>query len=146
MTVPIQQGTLNRLRSSVVFANFPELTIQASNLTKEGISISFEGAASQNLPTMTGMVGSPEPYQQANITIHAVRSQALADSFKQQIETDTQMGSVNVIADTTTLSDYQIESCVITNVDPMAFDGNQPAFVVHLSGVYYANAALWAAN
>jgi len=95
---------------------------------------------------MTGVVGSPEPYQLVNITIHAVRSQALADSFKQQIETDTQMGSVNVIADTTTLSDYQIESCVITNVDALAFDGNQPAFVVHLSGVYYVNAALWAAS
>lgn len=146
MVAPVAQGVLNRLRASVVFADFPELTITSAYLTKEAINIAFQGEASQNLPTLTGVVGSPEPYQLAAITIHAVRSQALADAYKKQIETNTQMGSVNVITDSAALSDYQIESCVITNVDSLAFDGNQPAFIIHMSGVYYINSQLWDAS
>ena len=146
MVAPVSQGNLNRLRASVVFADFPELTITSAYLTKEAVGLAFEGAASQNLPTMTGVVGSPEPYMMANITIHAVRSQALSAAYQQQFLTDTQMGSVNITTDSTQLPDFQIESCVLTQIDPLAFDGNQPAFVVHMSGVWYVNAALWAAS
>ncbi len=146
MVAPIAQGVLNRLRSSVTYADFQELNIGSTNLTREAIQIAFQGDASQNLPTMTGMVGSPEPYQACTITIHAVRSQNLAASYKSQIETNTQMGSINVISDTTALPDYQIENVVLLGVDALAFDGNQPAFVIRLSGAYYVNAQLWAAS
>lgn len=146
MVAPVQLAPLNRLRASVVFADFPDLAIISTGLTREGVQLSFQGDASQNLPTMTGMVGSPEPYQTATITIHAVRSQGIAASYKAQIETNTQIGSINVITDAVNLPDYQIENVVLLGVDALAFDGNQPAFVIRLSGTYYVNSELWAAS
>ena len=146
MTVPISQGTLNRLRGSVVFAAFPELTVTAAYLAKEAITLNFEGEAAQKLPTMTGAVDSPEPYVMATIEIHVLRSQALSSAFKAQIEANTSVGSVNVITDSETLENYQIEQCVLLGTSGMNFDGNSPNFTIRLRGVYYVNSQLWASS
>jgi len=146
MVAPVSLAPLNRLRASVVFADFPELQIISTGLTREGVNLAFQGDASQNLPTMTGLVGSPEPYQVATITVHCVRSQAISAAFKNQIEQNTTLGSVNVITDASNLPDYPIENVVLLGVDPLAFDGNQPAFVIRMSGSYMVNAELWASS
>jgi hypothetical protein len=146
MTVPINQGTVNRLRGSVVYATRPDLTVTAAYLAKEAISIAFEGDAAQKLGTLTGAVDSPEPYVMATVELHLLRTQALADAYKLAIETNTSVGSINVIGDADTLSDYQIEQCVILGVQGLDFNGNSPNFTVRLKGVYYVNGAIWIAS
>ena len=146
MTVPINQGNVNRLRGSVVYATRPDLAVISSNLAKEAISITFEGDAAQKLPTMTGGVDSPEPYVMATVEIHLLRTQALAAAYKLAIETDTSLGSVNVIGDATTLPDYQLEGCILQGVQGLNFDGNNPNFTVRIRGIYYTNALMWAST
>jgi hypothetical protein len=146
MASQIQQGTLNRLRGSVVFADFPGLQVTAAFLGKEGISINPEGDTALQIPTMTGTVGSPEPFQMVTVTVHLLRTQALADAYKAQIETDTSVGSMNVIPDAATLSNYQIEECSIVGWQEMTFNGTEPGFQVRIRGTYYINSALWAAS
>lgn len=146
MTVPVQQGTLNRLRGSVVFAAFPELTVTAAYLAKEAISLNFGGDSAQNLPTMTGAVGSPEPYVMATVEIHLLRSQALSSAFKAQIEANSMIGSINVITDSEALENYQIEQCILQGVSGLNFDGNSPSFTVRITGIYYVNSQLWASS
>ena len=139
----IQQGTLNRLRGSVVYAENATLNVTAPYLAREAISIAFEGDAGMLIPTLTGGVTSPEPYQMATVTINLLKSQALADAYKVQIETNVNVGDISVIADSATLSDYQIGNCVLKGVRDVTYDGNVPGFVVTLTGVYQVNAALW---
>lgn len=139
----IQQGTLNRIRGSVVYADNPTLNVTAPFLSKECISIAFEGDAGMLIPTLTGGVTSPEPYQMATITINLVRSQALADVYKQQIEDNVNVGDVSVIPDTPTLSEYQINNCVLKGVRDVTFDGTQAGYVVMLQGIYVTNNGLW---
>jgi len=140
----VQQGTLNRLRGSVVYASNQTLNVTAPYLSREGISISFEGDAGMLIPTLTGGVTSPEPYQIATVTINLVKSQALANVYKNQFETNVNVGDVSVIADSATLSDYEIQNCVLKGIRDITFDGNQPGFVVTLQGIYQVNSALWA--
>jgi len=144
MAGQLSQGTINVLRGSVVFADNPSLNVINSFLTKEGISIATEGEVNRLLPTMTGGVQSPMPYQMAQVRIHLNRANGLADLFKQQIELDSNIGSMNAIADTDSLSDYQLEAGVIQGVDELTFDGNTPAFVVRISAIYYINSTMWA--
>ena len=141
----ILQGTLNRLRGSVVFAFYPELNVSASYLGREAISLSFDGDTAQLHGTLTGAVTSPEPYTYGTVTMHLLRSQFLADLYKTQIELNTSLGSVTVIGDSDTLGDFQLENCVLMSIQEMAFDGNQPGFVVRLRGIYNINALLFAA-
>lgn len=144
MTVPIDQGNVNRLRGSVVYATRPDLTVISSNLAKEAISITFEGDAAQKIPTLTGGVDSSEPYVMAMVEIHLLRTQALAAAYKLAIETNTSLGSINVIGDATTLPDYQLEGCILKGVQGLNFDGNNPNFSVRIQGIYYTNALMWA--
>jgi len=139
----IQQGTLNRLRGSVVYSTNATLNVTAPYLASEAISIAFEGDAGMLIPTLTGGVTSPEPYQMATVTINLLKSQALANAYKTQIETNVNVGDISVIADSATLSDYQIGNCVLKGVRDVTYDGNVPGFVVTLTGVYQVNAALW---
>lgn len=140
----IFQGTLNRLRGSVVFADFPQLQVTSSYLAKEAISIAFDGDTSLLIGTLTGAVTSPEPYTYGTVTIHLLRTQILADLFKQQIETNTTMGSVNIIGDSATLGIFQLENCILMSLNEITFDGNQAGLIVRLRGVYNINATLFA--
>lgn len=139
----VQQGTLNRLRGSVVYADDATLNVTASYLGKNGISIAFEGDAGMLIPTLTGGVTSPEPYQMATVTIHLVKAQALANVYKTQIETDVNVGDVSVITDSPALSDYQLVNCILKGVRDISFDGTNAEFVVTLTGIYYVNDNLW---
>jgi hypothetical protein len=139
----VTQGTLNRLRGSVVYSSNSTLNVTAPYLSREAISIAFDGDAGMLIPTLTGGVTSPEPYQMANITINLIKSQALADVYKTQIETNVNVGDVSVIADSATLSDYQFTNCVLKGVRDVTFDGNVPGFVVVLTGIYSVNSSLW---
>jgi len=142
----VQQGTLNRLRGSVIYAEFAQLNVTASYLDKAAISLAFEGDAGELITTLTGGVTSPAPYQIANVTMHLLRSQSLANAYKVQFETDTTMGSVNIIPDADTLDNYQLENCILVRVEDQNFDGTQPGMIVRLRGIYYVNAALFASS
>jgi hypothetical protein len=142
-TSHIAQGTLNRLRGSVVYANNTALNITAPYLNRDAISISFDGDAGMLIPTLTGGVTSPEPYQMGNITINMVKSQALANYYKLQIETNVNVGDVSIIGDSATLGDYEFTNCILKGVRDIVFDGNQAGFVVTLTGIYLTNSALW---
>jgi len=146
MSLLINQGTLNRLRGSVVYALFPNLNVTASYLAKEAISIAFEGDFSQLLPSLTGGVSSPEPYVFATVTIHLLRSQALSNAYKVQNEISSLLGPVSIIGDSTALGDFAIENTVMQSFQEITFDGNQPGFVVRLRGIYNVNAALYAGS
>jgi hypothetical protein len=139
----VYQGTVNLLLGSVIFANYPALNITASYLAPGGISLSFDGETSLLLPTMVGAVTSPRPYVFANIDAHILRTQALSNAFKNQIETTTTLGSVKVYTDTTTLLSYQIDNCVLLSTPQMTYDGTSPEFTVRLRGVYEVNVDLF---
>jgi hypothetical protein len=140
------QGTLNRLRGSVVYADFPELNITSSYLAREAISISFDGDTSQLIGTLTGAVTSPEPYTYGTVTMHLLRSQSLADAYKFQIETNTTMGAVRIIGDSDTLGDFLLDNCVLMSLQELAFDGQQASMIVRLRGIYSINQLLFAAS
>ena len=139
----IPQGTLNRLRGSVVFGSNPTLNVTAPYLAKQAISIAFEGDAGLLIPTLTGGVTSPEPYQMATITINLLKSQALSNVYKTQIEANVNVGDVAVIADSAALADYELTNCIIKGVRDITFDGDVAGFVVTITGVYNVNGNLW---
>ena len=142
----VVQGTLNRLLANVVYATFPQLNVTAPYLAKEAISIGFEGDTSQLIGTLTGAVTSPEPYIYGTVTMHLLRTQALGNAYKTQIETNTTMGSVTIIPDSTALSPFQLNNCVLMSIQETAFDGTQAGLIVRLRGVYSINASLFAAS
>ena len=140
------QGTLNRLLASVVYADYPELNVTSSYLAKEAISIAFEGDTSLLIGTMTSAVTSPEPYIYGTVTMHLLRTQALGNAYKTQVETNTTMGSVTVYPDSTALSAFQLNNCVLQAVQEMPFDGTQASLIIRLRGIYNINSSLFAAG
>ena len=140
------QVTLNRLLASVVFANFPQLNVTSSYLAREAVSIAFDGDTSLLIGTLTSAVTSPEPYVYGTVTMHLLRTQSLGNAFKSQVETNTTMGSVTVYPDTTALTPFQLNNCVLQTVQEMPFDGSQASLIIRLRGVYNINASLFAAG
>jgi hypothetical protein len=141
----VVQGSLNRLLANVVYADFPQLNVTAPYLAKEAISLSFDGDTSLLIGTLTGAVTSPEPYTFGTCTMHLLRTQALGNAYKNQIETNTTMGSVTVVPDSIALSSFQLNNCVLMSLQEVTFDGNQAGLVVRLRGVYSVNSTLYTA-
>jgi hypothetical protein len=141
----IPQGSLNRLQASVFYGANPLLNVIAAFLTPDGIDIALEGEVSQLIPTMIGAVPSPEPYQFATVTIHLVRSQGMASIYKNQIETNSNVGSVTVVPDTLALTPYQFNNCVLSSVQPIKLNGKDAGWVVTIKGTYSINSALFLA-
>lgn len=137
------QGVLNKLRGSLSVILFPELNVTASYLGDDGISMAFEGEASAYLPTMTGAVPSPNPYQISTVSIALLRTQNLASVWKAQMETTTTIGDVVIRTDTPTLKDYSILNCTIKGVGEVAVNGRSPLYGLVLQGTYYVNSTLF---
>lgn len=139
----IQQGTLNRIRGSIVVASDATLNITASFLGKEGITVTPEGGITEHIPTMTGAVTSPEPYQLCTIEAHLLRTQSLAAAYKARIESNSLLGELVVTPDSSALPAYSFNNCAIAALRPLRIDGTDAGFVLSLRGVYLINSALW---
>lgn len=139
----VAQGVINRLRASVVWNAIPDLNVTPSYLGEEGISLRLEGDATTRMNTMTGTVTSPEPYMPATVTIALIRSQFLADLYKQQMETNTLLGDCTIRPDASTLSPYQIYNCSLSSVNELQFNGRNAGWVVTATGFYLLNSVLW---
>jgi hypothetical protein len=142
----VAQGTLNRLRGSVVIAAFPNLNVTAPYLGREGIRLALNGETTTRAGTMTGVVTSPQPYQDATVTLHLLKTNGLGDAYKQQIEALTTIGDLIVYPDTSSLGNYSFSNCSINGVAEMSFAGEDPVMTVTLGGIYYINAELWQQN
>lgn len=139
----IAQGTLNRVRASLVVAEFPNLTVASSYMGDGFVTVTLPGEFSQLLPTATGAVTSPEPYVLATVTVDLLRTQSLSTSWLTQAQTQSDIGDIQVHSDTAAFPAVQVNNVVIDSVDPGAFDGKNPVVRLTLRGVYYLNNDLW---
>lgn len=137
----VDQGTLNLLKASVNWADFPGLNVTASFLDKSGIILRLEGNTTVQLETMTGIVQSPQPYMPVAVVIPLLKTQALSDAYKTQMETDAIIGSGTVFPDVSSgLSPYQIGNMAIQSVGEINLGGSTAVWGVTCRGVYYVNA------
>lgn len=145
MTNPlISQGTLNRLKASIVWNNNSSLNVTPSFLNKEGIRLSLDGEATKFFPTQTGAVTSPEPYMMITVTVNLLKTQSLSAQYKAQFELSTLLGDGVVRPDTSTgLTPYEITNCALEGVPQQSFNGEDPGWVVSIRGYYLINSSLW---
>lgn len=143
----VPQGNLNKLKASLVWTDNPDLNVIPSYLGAEGISISFEGSATGRLPTMTGIVNSPEPFQPVQVSIHLLRTQQLAQLYEQQRQTDSKLGAgtirLDVSLSTPNPGPYQLLNMSISNVGELRLNGSDAGFMVTCGGYMLINSFLW---
>jgi hypothetical protein len=140
----IDQGILNRILASVVWANFSALNVTAPFLDKDGITLRLEGESSLQHGTMTGIVQSPEPYMPVSVVIALLKTQALSDDYKAQMEDDSVIGPGTVYPDVSTgLSPYTLYNMSIQGVGELLLNGTTPIFGVTLRGYYVVNQSLF---
>ncbi|MHA1063415.1 hypothetical protein ACR9GP_05835 [Enterobacter ludwigii] len=138
----IPQGVINRVRASIDFPDYPALRISASFLTPEGISVS-NGQLGEPIPSMTGVVSSPQPYTQMTITAHLQRSQSLAQLFRNQIEKNTFLNTAKLYSDSSVLGDFTLNDVQITGLDGLNMNGKNADFAVQFTGTWYINEDMW---
>lgn len=140
----VAQGTLNRLRASIIVTSFTTLNVTSSYLGRAGIGISFTGDATTMIDTMTGMVTSPAPYLAADVTMHLLRTQNLALLWRQQMESVTSaIGNVNIVPDSAVWTTYNFVNAAITAVNPGPQDGSDPTYMVTFRATYPINTQLF---
>ncbi|MGH8321583.1 MAG: hypothetical protein ACRESI_06485 [Gammaproteobacteria bacterium] len=139
----ITQGTLNRLRASVVWNDFSNLNVVASYLGKDGIRLKLDGESTVFINTMTGAVTSPEPYQMITLTMHLLKTQPLAALYKAQMENLALLGNGVVRPDSAALPAYDIVNCAIESVAELNFSGADAGFAVDIKGYYLVNSSLY---
>lgn len=140
----IPQGTLNRVKGSVTWESFPSLQVTAPFLGKGGIRFALEGESTTMIPTMTGVVTSPEPYMMWSLTISLLKPQALANAYKVQMELDALIGNGTVRPDVVTgIGPFSLYNAAIQSVRELEFDGTSADYVVTLKGYYNTNSAMF---
>jgi hypothetical protein len=139
----IAQGTLNRLRGSVVWTSLPVLNVTAPYLNKEGIRLALDGEATVFIPTITGAVTSPEPYQMITLTANVLKTNGLAAQYQAQMQASTLLGNGTVITDTSALPAFPVVNCAIEGVRELSFAGEDAGFAVVMRGYWIVNNDLW---
>lgn len=144
MATPVNQGTINRLRATISFTDHPELNITPAFMGKDMITITPQGDITHIIPTATGIVTSPEPYQVFEFSAHVLRTNALGDRFKKQWEKISTLGNAVIRSDSSVFSDYQVTNVSIKSVDAIKQNGEDAGVVIHFTGAYQVNGDLYA--
>jgi len=146
MTTFVPQGTLNRLRCSIVVPQTPYLSITAPYMGKSFAKIAFGGPFGELIPTATGGVTSPEPYVMSTISVGLLRTQALSAAWLSQAQLLCDIGSIVVYPDSANFPAMTFQNAIINDIDPGAYDGTDPVFKLTIKGIFIANSELWAAS
>lgn len=136
-------GPLNRLLGSIIWDDFTSLNVTPSFLLPEGIDFTPSGPFTTNLPSLTSVVPSPEPYVPVEVMIHIIRTSPLAAAFKVQMEASTFLGGCTLRSDAITLGAYTLVNMSITKLERMMFNGKDAGHVVTVAGSYPINQNLW---
>ncbi|HET8705308.1 MAG TPA: hypothetical protein VFM46_03310 [Pseudomonadales bacterium] len=139
----VNQGTLNRLRGNVVIPSHPSLNIAAYNLGENGMSLAFDGNSTDMINTLTGRVTSPVPYLPATLTVPLLKTQALANQYKAQMESLSLIGDITVYTDSSSLSEFKLQNCAIEKVEPGPINGKEATMMVTIAGTYAINDQLY---
>lgn len=139
----VQQGTLNRLLTSLVVSSYPALNVTSSYMGSGFATLELPAPFADLIPTATGGVTSDEPYVIGTITVDILRSQALSNAWLTQAQTESSIGQVTVYPDSKAFSESTLDNCVIKSIHPGVFNGKDPVVRVVIDGIFYLNENLW---
>jgi hypothetical protein len=142
----IAQGSLNRLRASIVWPGNSSLNVTASFLARRGISLALDGDTTTFIDTMTGAITSPQPYMMITCNVHMIRTAQLCTLYKNQMESTALLGDGVIRPDLAAgvgLSPYNVVNCAIQGVAEMSFAGDDADFQVRIRGYYLINSSMW---
>ncbi len=139
----IAQGTLNRVRCSIVFANFPQFNITAGYMGKNMATITFSDKFVEQIKTATSTVISPEPYVMANVAVSLLRTTSLGAAIFNQMQDTGSLGAATIYSDTSAFPPINIANVTVASFNPGAFDGTDPVAHLGMEGVFYVNNNLW---
>jgi hypothetical protein len=139
----IPQGTLSRIRASVVFSTSPALNVTAPFLGKRGITLALQGDATVYIDQMTGAVTSLEPYLRVTLTMHLIKAQTFAQNYKTQLELSSLLGNCTVRPDAATMQPYFLQNCAIMSPGDQDFSGADADYPIRIGGIYQINSSLF---
>lgn len=139
----VAQGSLNRIRGSLVWPSFPSLNVTAPYLVKAGMRLALQGESVVYLPTMTGAVTSPEPYMMFDLTVNLNKANGLAQQYKAQLESNSALADGTLRPDTVALGTFGLVNCSIKSVRELDFSGEDAGFAVTIGGYYLVNSSLF---
>lgn len=139
----VPQGNLNIIAVHIAIANYPNLDVTASYMTKTMAHITPQAGAVVRYETATGVVNSPMPYVRADLVMHLNRAQPLATAWFSQWQNTAILGQITAFSDSITYPVTILQNCVISGFDPGAFDGQDPSVQITLDCVLPLNQALW---
>jgi len=143
--VQIPQGTINRLRGSISFPDYPAINITAAYLGSENIKVIYTGESTAIIPTTTGIITSPEPFLLVEIQAHVLRTNGLADAIFRQLQILSTVNNAVVRSDSSTSQDVTIFNTSISNLGEVHQDGKNPAQMIHFKGYLPINNSLFGA-
>jgi hypothetical protein len=141
----VLQGNLQRIKASLIWNDFPDLNVTPSFLAREMFTLAFEGEATTVIPTGTGLVNSPEPFQSILVTMALLKTQPLSQAYENKRLTNTLMGNGTLRPDVSSggLGPYSLLNMSIRNIAELTFRGDDAAYRITLGGYYIINSNLW---
>ncbi|MDE3023654.1 MAG: hypothetical protein KGI54_17710 [Pseudomonadota bacterium] len=139
----VAQGTLNRIRCSIIIPDYSSLNITAAYMGKNFATVTFGSNFTTQVETGTGVVNSPEPYVMTTVAVGILRTQSLSSSWLTQLQDTSVLGNVTIHSDTSAFPAINLVETSVIDYNPGAFDGMDPVVAMTLRGVFYTNNSLW---
>lgn len=140
---PIPFQPINRLLAKITFVDHPNMNVNASHLSEEGISASQQTQTTTALRGMTGYVQSVEGYIGWEFTVNLLKSSVVAKEWLDAIDNDCYLGEVVITPDSKNMGELTIFNCAITTLGSIAFNGSTAYIPFQFTGSSVANKKYW---
>lgn len=136
-------GSLNKLKASLKFTSNQSLNILPSYMSQSGLTIGFDGQATNYSEVYVGVVPSPNPFILVTIRFGVLKTQVLGPLWKAQVESNTLVGDFVLRPDVQGFPSFDFTNGFIMNPDEIAMNGTSPMFGISLRATYQINSSLW---
>jgi hypothetical protein len=113
-------------------------------MSKGQAHLTYEGDATTQIGTATGVVNSPEPYLMSTLVVNILRTQPVANAWLLQQQSNAVIGNVEAYPDSTSYSPTIMQNCSIQNIDNGPYDGSDPTVRITIRGQVQINSSMWA--
>jgi hypothetical protein len=134
------QGTLNRVRASFTFEDFPGLNITAPFLHKDApITLTRNGDIVTTIETLLGRVSDPQPYQTVMVSVTLNRAMSLANDFETQLQDKSVLGNGTLKSDATAFQAMKLINITIKSLGDIRLASGDVAYKIDFEATYEIN-------
>jgi hypothetical protein len=136
-------GLLNKVWTSMVVVDYPELSVFSSDMGEEQITLTYEEQLTKMLNNATSRTAAPSVIIPVTIEVHIVKTNNISALYENLTDNLAKIGRVVLTSDAMNEQKQTVINCWVQSIGNRKFNATESSRVITIGGIIEKNNALF---